>query len=101
MPSVQRAHKTYSERDAVLVAISIDGGGASTVQRYVAKHHFTLPFLVDTDMQVARQFGARGVPTTFIVDRQGRIVASGYGPIDFDAPSFDSYMQALLNAVPN
>ena len=100
MPSVQRAHEAFRDQDAVMLSISIDGGGRSTVQRYVAKHRFTMPILVDTDMTIARQFGARGVPTTFIVDRQGRVVASGHGRIDFDAPSFRTYIQALLSASP-
>ena len=83
-----------------MLSISIDGGGLSTVQRYVAKHSFTMPILVDQGMEIARQFGARGVPTTFIVDRQGKMVASGYGRIDFDAPAFRNYIRALLNVSP-
>jgi len=98
MPSVQRAHETFKGQDAVMLSISIDGDGRPTVKRYVDKHSFTMPILVDTDMKIARQFGARGVPTTFVVDRQGKVVASGFGPIDFDAPAFRDYIRALLSA---
>ena len=100
MPSVQRAHDAFKDQQAAMLSISIDGGGLSAVQRYVAKHGFTMPILVDQGMEIARQFGARGVPTTFIVDRQGNMVASGHGRIDFDAPAFRNYIQALLSASP-
>ena len=100
MPSVQRVHETFKDQDAVMLSISIDGGGKPTVKRYVDKHGFTMPVLVDADMKIARQFGARGVPTTVIVDRQGKMVASGYGRIDFDGPAFRDYIRALLNASP-
>lgn len=95
MPSVQRAHEALQDKDVVMLSISIDGGGMPTVRRYLDTHSFTMPILVDRGMEIARKFGARGVPTTFIVDRQGNVVASGYGPIDFDAPAFRAYIHAL------
>jgi peroxiredoxin len=98
MPSVQRAHEAFKDQEVLLLTISIDGGGMPTVKRYLAKHDFTTPTLVDTGMETARKFGARGVPTTFIVDRQGSVVASGYGRLDFDSPAFRAYIQALLGA---
>jgi hypothetical protein len=33
------------------------------------------------------------------VDRQGLIVASGYGSVNFDAPAFRTYLQALLGSL--
>jgi peroxiredoxin len=95
MPSVQRVHEAFKDKDVVMLSISIDGGGMSTVKRYLVTHRFTMPALVDSDMEAARKFGARGVPTTFIVSRQGTVVASGYGPLDFDAPAFRAYLHAL------
>lgn len=82
----------------MMLSISVDGEGLPAVQRYMAEHGFTMPALADAKMETARQFGARGVPTTFIVDRQGLIVASGYGRIDFDAPAFRTYLRALLDS---
>lgn len=96
MPSVQRVHEAFKDKGVVMLAISIDGEGIPAVKRYLSTHGFTMPTLIDVDMETARKFGARGVPTTFIVDRQGNVVASGYGRIDFDAPAFRAYIQALL-----
>jgi peroxiredoxin len=100
MPSVQRVHEQFQGQPVMMLSISIDGGGLPAVQRYMAKNGFTIPALVDAKMETARQFGARGVPTTFIVDRQGLIVASGYGSVDFDAPAFRTYLQALVGSSP-
>ena len=100
MPSVQRAHDALKGQEAVILSISIDGGGQSAVQRYMAKHEFTMPVLVDQKMEVARLFGVRGVPTTVIVDRQGQMVASGHDRIEFDAPAFQNYIRALLRTSP-
>jgi hypothetical protein len=33
---------------------------------------------------------------TYIINRQGAVVASGFGAIDFDRPEFRTYLQALI-----
>jgi hypothetical protein len=44
---------------------------------------------------VARRFGVRGVPMTYVVDRKGAVVAQGFGPVDFDAPQFRDFVRAI------
>lgn len=96
MPSVQRVHHDLQDNDVVILAISIDGSGPQAVQAFLDKNGYTMPVAVDRGMDVARQFGVRGVPTTFIIDRQGSIVASGFGPVDFDSPVFRTYLRTLI-----
>lgn len=96
MPSVQRVHHDLQENDVVVLAISIDGSGPQAVQTFLEKNGYTMPVAVDRGMAVARKFGVRGVPTTFIINRQGSIVASGFGPVDFDSPAFRTYLRTLV-----
>jgi peroxiredoxin len=77
MPSVQRVHEALKDKDVVVLAISIDGGGEKAVKSFVAKHGYTFPTPVDVRMDTARKFGARG-----------------FGPVDFDSPAFVQYIQA-------
>ena len=95
MPSVQRAHEAWQHDEVVVLTVSIDGGGAPAVASFITKHGYTFPALVDSQMTVARTFGVRAVPTTYIVNRQGMIVAGGFGPIDFDHPVFRNYINTL------
>ena len=82
MPSVQRVHEAFRDKDVVVLAISVDGG-------------YTFMTPVDVRMDIARKFGVRRVPTTYVINRQGAIVAHGFGPVDFDSPAFVQYIQAL------
>ncbi len=97
MPSVQRVHDASQDRDVVILAISIDGGGLPTVKRFMEKKGYSMLALVDKDMETARAFGARGVPSTFVVNRQGMVVARG-GALDVDAPNVKAYIDGLLKA---
>jgi cytochrome c biogenesis protein CcmG, thiol:disulfide interchange protein DsbE len=100
MPSVQRVYDELKDKGVVVLAISVDGGGMQTVKSYLTKNSYTLPALIDPGMEVARKFGVRAVPTTYVIDRQGMVVAGGFGPVDFDRPEFREYLQALVEQPP-
>ena len=96
MPSVQRVHDALQGRDVAVMTVSIDGAGEKAVKSYIAEHGFTIPILLDARMETARKFGVRAVPTTYIINRAGVIVARGMGPVDFDSPQFVLYIEGLL-----
>ncbi len=93
---MQRVIETLKDKDVVVLPISIDGSGENAVKPYMAKHGLTFPTLIDQRMEVARQFGVRGTPTTVVVNRNGEIVARGLGPFDLESPEFAQYLQQLL-----
>jgi peroxiredoxin len=98
MPSVQKAHERFQDRDVVILVISIDGKGERAVAPFMTQHGYTFPSLVDQRMEVARKFGMRLVPTTYVLNREGAIVGAGYGPIDVAGPEFVQFLEALLSA---
>jgi len=97
---VQKAHDTLKDKDVVVLAIAIDGTGAQAVQPYLAAHGYTIPALLDPRMEIARAFGMRAVPTTYVIDQAGMIVAQGIGMVDFESQQFERYLQCLLAQTP-
>ena len=96
MPSVQRVHEKMQDKDVTVLAISIDGGGEKAVQTFLKKYsNYTFTIPVDARMETARQFGVRGLPSTYVINRLGAIVAHGFGPVDFDTPEFMQYLTTL------
>jgi peroxiredoxin len=98
MPSVQKAHELFQSKDVAILTISIDGQGERAVAPLMAAHGYTFTSLVDQRMEVARQFGMRLVPTTYVVNRVGVIVGAGYGPIDLAGPEFTQFVASVLAA---
>ena len=92
---MQRVHDAFQGKDVVVLAISVDGDGEKVVQSFIAKRGYTFTTPVDARMEIARKFGARNVPATYVINRQGMIVAHGFGPVDFDSPAFVQYIQTL------
>jgi peroxiredoxin len=91
---VQRVHDAFRDSGVTVLAISIDGTGAQAVKPVMVEGKFTFAAPIDQDMNVARQFGVRAVPMTYVIDRSGTIVAQGFGPVDFDAPAFREFVKA-------
>jgi peroxiredoxin len=93
---VQRVYDTWKDKGVAVLGISIDGSGERVVKPYLAEHGYTFPTLIDQRMEVARQFGVRGVPFTFVINHEGHIVARSFGPFDLSSPAFAAYIQQLV-----
>lgn len=67
-------------RDYRVIAVAMQSGDANEVRAHVQKQDWQVPVIVDTDGTLARQYGVRGVPTSFVVDARGNIrtVEVGY-----------------------
>lgn len=95
---MQKAHDLFTPKDVVVLTISIDGMGARAVAPFMAEHGYTFPSLVDQRMEVARQFGMRLVPMTYVLNQEGKIVGAGYGPVDLASPEFAQFLEAVRSA---
>ena len=71
---------------------------ADRVKKYVVEHKLTFPALLDRDSRVAMLYGVRGTPTRFLIDRQGKMVATGIGPQDWGSNEAQRLISNLLGA---
>ena len=93
---MQKAHDLFHEKNVTVLAISIDGRGERAVTPFMTGHQYTFPSLVDQRMEVARKFGMRLVPTTYVLNRHGIIVGAGYGPVDLAGQMFTDFLEGVL-----
>jgi len=78
MPHLQELSQEYADQ-LVVVGISMDQGGARVVEPFVAKEQLTFEVVLQ-DNKVVQQFGGiMSIPTTFLIDQDGRIVGKWIG----------------------
>ncbi len=96
MPSLERLSQRLKDRGFVVLAINQmetpDEVFAFTGQLEPSP---TFPLLFDRDSAVARAWGVLGLPASFIVDRQGRVVYRMMGGREFDHPQFEQAIRTL------
>lgn len=81
MPNLDRLARERAGRDFTVLAVNRDDGDAAgLVRSFLARHGLrSLNVALDGDADAARAFRVDALPTTFVIDREGRIVASHVG----------------------
>jgi len=97
MPSLERLQSRLGERLAVL-AVSEDRGGNKTVEPFIAKLGLkSVKIYIDPKSEVGRAFGARGLPTSFLIDREGKVLGRVEGAAEWDSPKILGVLEPLLS----
>lgn len=85
MPTLDRLQQQLEDVDVVVVALSIDSGGASVVRTFFDEHGIgNLDVYVDPTMRAQAGFNVIGLPTTIIIDKEGRERGRIVGPAEWD-----------------
>jgi len=96
IPDLVSLQKKYGEKGLVVVGLSLDAEGAGVVKPFAQEYHVNYPMLI-ANAKIASQFGGViGIPTTFVLDRQGRIVKKFVGRMELK--TFEEAVQPLLAA---
>ena len=80
-PFMEQMQRELGPKGLQVVGVNLDQKPADA-QRFLASHHVSFPIAVGTNESCAKQFGVAAMPSTFFVDRSGRIraVHSGFKP---------------------
>ncbi len=96
MPAMEQLYRTYSRREFQILAVSTDPQGAAVTRPFQQKTGLSFPILHDTEMQIGLTYGARSLPMTFMVDRQGVVRQKIFGARDWDSPEARELVQLLM-----
>ena len=94
-------HQDYGSKGLVILAVSIDQGSDEQarrlVQDYVKAHNLTFLNLLDPKLELAVQFGVRGVPINFFINTQGKVVAAAPGYREWKSEEGRKVIEQLLS----
>ncbi|HOP41865.1 MAG TPA: TlpA disulfide reductase family protein [Geobacteraceae bacterium] len=97
VPSLVRLHAIMGNKGFRMLTVSLDDGGALTVDSFFRRTGYRLPTLPDPGGKLAKLYGVTGVPETFILDGNGIVRKKIIGPVDWDDPSMVTYLSELRN----
>lgn len=97
MPALMETHLKYAAQGFETLSIAMDYDPPGFVTAYALKNNLPFKVVHDADGSVAKAFGdIRLTPTTFLLDKQGRIIKRYLGAPDF--ASLQAEIEALLKA---
>ncbi len=98
MPSLDRLQAKLGGDDFTVLAVSVDRGGVAVVKAFYAKHAIrALDIYLDLPMALFANLVAIGLPASFILDREGRVVGELRRPAEWDTPEAEALIRYYVD----
>lgn len=99
MPTLDRLRENHGDARFDVLALSIDRAGVSVVRRFYEQIGVrSLAIHIDPSARAARSLGVLGLPTTLLLDPQGREVGRLVGPAEWDSPEMVRFLLAQASS---
>jgi peroxiredoxin len=95
MPMFERLHREFGAQGLSVIGINAREGAAA-VRVYAKELGLTFPLILDPSGKINSAYGVIGLPTTFLIGRDGRPVALAVGPREWSGKAARALIQVLL-----
>jgi len=95
MPLFEQLHREFAAQGLSVMGINAREG-TTAIRGYAKELGLTFPLVLDLKGEINAAYGVIGLPTTFLVGRDGRAMALAVGPRDWASAPARAIIQALL-----
>lgn len=92
---IDKLYDALKDEDFTVMALDIQEK-KETVQSFMKKNKIDFPVYLDTTGKISAKFGVTGIPTTFIIDPDGKIVGKAVGPRVWGSRESMDFMRSLM-----
>ena len=94
-PWMNALHEKYGGKGLEIIAINLDAK-ESDARQFLAEHPAKFPIAFDPAGATPRQYDVKGMPTSYLIDREGRLLAIHTGFNEKTKKSLESTIQKLM-----
>ena len=94
MPALERLWRAQQAAGFVLLAVTVDTN-PKLATPFVERHGLTFRVGFDPKMELANTYGVRALPSSFVIDRDGRLTAVAIGPRVWDNVAAHALIERL------
>ena len=95
MPAMQRLYRSLAGTDFELLAVSVDAS-RDEVEAFRKRLDLRFPILLDPEKSVSTRYQSYRYPESYLVDRDGRILARYIGPRDWDDAVYVDHIRDVI-----
>jgi len=95
MPSMASLYNQLSPDGLTMVALSTED--SEVMQEFLEKKSYPFDVWLDSDSVFAERFQVQQIPTTLVIDGQGRLITRQLGARQWDSPEMIERFRKLLN----
>jgi thiol-disulfide isomerase/thioredoxin len=96
MPALDALWKKDKDKAFTIMGISV-GEDERTVKEFIAKEGYGYPIFLDSSGELGSRFGARSIPTTYVLNKAGKAIAGKVGGAEYDSAEAASFFAQLAS----
>lgn len=96
MPVLERLHRELAPQGLTVIGVNAREG-VTAVRNYARELGLTFTLVLDLNGEIGKAYGVIGIPTTFLIGRDGRAVALAVGPRGWGAAPAREVLRVLLS----
>jgi peroxiredoxin len=96
MPSMEKLHRRFKNQDFVMIAVNMQES-ETQVKSFFEKLQLSFTALLDSSGEVAAGLAVNALPTTYFLDKEGRIMGVALGPREWDNQASIELFKFLIN----
>jgi len=96
MPSMNALYQDYHAKGLAIVAIATDAEGKPVVVPFLQTYRLAFTVLLDPQNMLGAQLQMPGLPTSYLLDKRGRIVGFEIGARDWNSRPIRHLLDQLL-----
>ena len=96
MPSFEKLYRRYRSEGLTVLAVTLDKKSEKNIKSFVEEYELSFPVLLDEEGKVERLYPSMTIPFTYVIDREGRIVAKVDGAKNWESNETFEAIEYLL-----
>lgn len=96
MGSLETLYNKFKAQGFVVLAVNLQES-PSSVEGFAKQHGLTFPILLDRSGQVGLTYGARALPTTYLINQKGEVTSGVLGAHDWTTQQMYTLVEAMLH----
>lgn len=94
LPSMNRGWEKIKDEGIAMLAVNV-GEDEDTIFMFMGNYPIEFDLLLDHSGEIVKQWPVKGLPTTFVLDPEGRIVYRAIGGREWDSDTLLNTVRAL------
>ena len=99
MPSIERLYQKQKDRNFTILALASPTPPRETrgkIVDFINDNGYTFPVLIDDSREISYQYGSGSIPTSWIIDADGKVIARFVGGMEWDSDLMLEVFEELI-----